>query len=232
VYLAIQEIEMRILIVEDDPEISNFLRSSLEAELFSVDIAADGEAGSYLARTNDYDLVILDYALPKKDGREVCSEIRQAAKSMPILMLTVRSELPDKVELLNMGVDDYLTKPFQFDELIARIRALLRRPKQIQSSILKVDDLEVDTTKFRVYRNGQEIQLTRKEFQLLEYLLKNQDNVVSRGMIMEHVWDRTGDLFSNTIETHILNLRKKIEIAGKKKLIHTVPGRGYRLSLV
>ncbi|HYD92531.1 MAG TPA: response regulator transcription factor, partial [Flavobacterium sp.] len=138
------------MVIEDDLEVSQFLRSSLEAELFSVDTAADGEAGSYLARTNDYDLIILDYALPKKDGREVCSEIRQAARSMPILMLTVKSELPTKVELLNMGVDDYLTKPFHFEELLARIRALLRRPKQIQSDILKVDDLEVDTTKFRV----------------------------------------------------------------------------------
>jgi two-component system, OmpR family, response regulator len=222
---------MRILVIEDDLEVSQFLRSSLEAELFSVDTATDGETGSYLARTNDYDLIVLDYALPKKDGREVCSEIRQAARSMPILMLTVKSELPAKVELLNMGVDDYLTKPFHFEELLARIRALLRRPKQIQSDILKVDDLEVDTTKFRVYRSGQQIELTRKEFQLLEFLLKNQDNVVSRGMIMEHVWDRRGDLFSNTIETHILNLRKKIETGGKRKLIHTVPGRGYRLSL-
>jgi two-component system, OmpR family, response regulator len=222
---------MRILIVDDDNDICQFLRSGLEAELFSVDTASDGEEGSYLARTNDYDLVILDYALPKKNGKEVCSEVRAAGKAMPILAVSVTSELPTKIEMLNMGVDDYLTKPFHFDELLARVRALLRRPKNIQSEILKIDDLEVDTTRYRVFRSGNEIVLTRKEFQLLEFLLKNQDNVVSRGSIMEHVWDRRGDLFSNTIETHILNLRKKLEIGSKKKLIHTIPGRGYRLSL-
>lgn len=223
---------MRILVIEDDKDIGEFLEASLKSELYSVDLANDGETGSFMARTNEYDLIILDYALPKKDGKEVCKEIREAGKSVPIIMLTVQSELPDKIEMLNLGADDYMTKPFSFDELLARSRAVMRRPKQIQSDVLQLDDLKVDSIRYRVYRGEKEIVLTRKEFQLLEYLLRNRENVVSRGMIMEHVWDKHGDIFSNTIETHILNLRKKIEDAGKRRLIHTVPGRGYRVGLI
>ena len=223
---------MRILVIEDDKDIGEFLEASLKSELYSVDLANDGETGSFMARTNEYDLIILDYALPKKDGKEVCKEIREAGKSVPIIMLTVQSELPDKIEMLNLGADDYMTKPFSFDELLARSRAVMRRPKQIQSDILQLDDLKVDSIRYRVYRGEKEVVLTRKEFQLLEYLLRNRENVVSRGMIMEHVWDKHGDIFSNTIETHILNLRKKIEDAGKRRLIHTVPGRGYRVGLI
>lgn len=223
---------MRILVIEDDKDIGEFLEASLKSELYSVDLANDGETGSFMARTNEYDLIILDYALPKKDGKEVCKEIREAGKSVPIIMLTVQSELPDKIEMLNLGADDYMTKPFSFDELLARSRAVMRRPKQIQSDVLQLDDLKVDSIRYRVYRGEREIVLTRKEFQLLEYLLRNRENVVSRGMIMEHVWDKHGDIFSNTIETHILNLRKKIEDAGKRRLIHTVPGRGYRVGLI
>ncbi len=223
---------MRILVIEDDKDVADFLVASLKSELFSVDLAGDGEAGSYMARTNDYDLIILDYGLPKKDGKEVCQEVRTAGKTVPIIMLTVQSDLPDKVEMLNLGVDDYITKPFFFDELLARARAVMRRPKQIQSDTLELDDLKVDTIRYRVYRGDKEVILTRKEFQLLEYLLRNRENVVSRGMIMEHVWDKHGDIFSNTIETHILNLRKKIENEGKRRLVHTVPGRGYRVGLI
>ena len=222
---------MRLLVIEDDNGIAEFLKSSLEAELYSVDVMEDGERGSYAARTNDYDLIILDYSLPNKSGKEICQEVRAAGKSVPMIMLTVNTESLNKVEMLNLGVDDYVTKPFVFAELLARVKAVLRRPKPIQSDMLEVGDLEVDTTKYRVYRNKKEIYLTRKEFQLLEYLLRNKDSVVSRGMIMEHVWDKHGDIFSNTIETHILNLRKKVDIEGGAKLIHTVPGRGYRLSL-
>jgi DNA-binding response OmpR family regulator len=222
---------MRILIVEDDKETGEFLKSSLEAELFSVDHAVDGEEGSYLARTNDYDLIILDNGLPKKSGSQVCREIREAGKTIPIIMLSVQSELPTKLELFTAGVDDYVTKPFHFEELLQRIKAVLRRPKQIVAEVIRIGDLEIDSNKYSVHRSEKEIYLTRKEFQLLEYLVKNQGNVVTRGMIMEHVWDRQGDLFSNTIETHILNLRKKIDHSSEKKLIQTIPGRGYKIAL-
>ncbi len=222
---------MRILIVEDDKDTADFLKHSLEAEMFSVDTSFDGEEGSYLARTNDYDLVILDHGLPRKSGAEVCNEIRATGKTMPILMLTVKSELSTKVETLTLGADDYVTKPFHFDEILARIRALLRRPKQLSAEVLRVGDLEIDSNKYLVKRSGTEIYLTRKEFQLLEYLMQNHGNVVTRGMIMEHVWDRQGDLFSNTIETHILNLRKKIDSRSERKLIQTIPGRGYKIAV-
>jgi DNA-binding response OmpR family regulator len=220
---------MRILVIDDDEDIRQVLKVGLEAETFSVDCAVDGEAGSYLARTNDYDLVILDFMMPKKDGKTVCKEIRDAGKTIPIIMLTVRSTTEAKVELLNAGADDYLTKPFSFQELKARINALLRRPQQLQTNTFTLSDLTVDILRHRVMRGGKEIYLTRKEFALLEYLLRHQGIVVSRGMIMEHVWDSEGDPFSNTIEAHILNLRKKIDAASKKKLIHTIPGRGYTI---
>ena len=220
---------MRLLIVEDNKEISDFLKRSLENECFAVDVASDGEKGYFLALTNDYDLIILDYILPKKDGRQVCEEIRKAGKTIPILVLSVRSEIPTKVDILNIGADDYLTKPYSFEELLARIKALLRRPRQIEREVLEIDDLILDTKRHLVKRCKKEIYLSRKQFMLLEYLMKNQGMVLSRGMIMEHVWDMEGDLFSNTIETHISTLRRKIESPRKRKLIYTVPGRGYKI---
>ncbi len=223
---------MRLLIVEDEKEILNFIKKSLEAEHFVVDAASDGEKGSYLARTNDYDLIVLDNVMPKKNGLEVCREVRRDGRSVPILILSVKSETTTKVDLLNAGADDYLTKPFSLDELLARIKALLRRPKQIENEILQVDDLILDSSKGTVKRGNQDIYLTRKEFTLLKYLMKNQGIVLSRSMIMEHVWDMSADPFSNTIESHILSLRKKIDAKGKKKLIHTVPGRGYKFDSV
>jgi DNA-binding response OmpR family regulator len=223
---------MRLLVVEDEKEILNFLKKSLEAEHFVVDAAKDGEKGSFLARTNDYDLIVLDNVMPKKSGLEVCKDIRQDGKSVPILILSVKTETTTKVDLLNAGADDYLTKPFSLDELLARIRALLRRPKQIENEILQINDLILDSNKSTVKRGNQEIYLTRKEFVLLKYLMKNQGIALSRGMIMEHVWDMSADPFSNTIESHILSLRKKIDAKGKKKLIHTISGRGYKLDTV
>lgn len=222
---------MRILIIEDDDDIRDMLKVSLEAETYSVDTVADGEQGSYMARTNDYDLIILDFMLPKKDGKTICTEIRKAEKTVPIIMLTVRSATEAKVELLNAGADDYLTKPFSFQELKARISALLRRPREMQTNTLEIGDLTIDTLRHKVTRTGKDVYLTRKEFALLEYLLRHQGIVVSRGMILEHVWDAEGDPFSNTIEAHILNLRKKIDAQNKKKLIHTVPGRGYTIDI-
>lgn len=221
---------MRILLVEDEKEISDFLKPCLEAESFVVDLSRDGEKGSFLARTNDYDLVILDISLPKKRGDQVCKEIRENNKNVPIIILTVESETDNKINLLNIGADDYMTKPFSFEELLARIRAILRRPHQIENKILTVNDLTLNTKRYSVKRGSEEIYLTRKEFMLLEYLMKNQGTVLSRGMIMEHVWDINADPFSNTIESHILKLRRKIDHKeNKRKLIRTVPGRGYKI---
>jgi DNA-binding response OmpR family regulator len=223
---------MRILVIEDEEGIAKFLKAGLESEYFAVDLAEDGEKGSYLAKTNDYDMIILDNMLPKKNGAEVCQEIRATGKNTPIIMLSARGEMGIKVELLNKGADDYMTKPFSLEELLARIRALLRRPHYVSSEVLTIDDLVMETKRHTVKRGEKEIYLTRKEFMLLEYLLKHRDSVVSRGMIMEHVWDMNADPFSNTIESHILNVRKKISAKGKKNLIHTLPGVGYKLGLV
>lgn len=220
---------MRILIIEDDKKVLDYLKINLKSEHFTVDTTMDGEEGSYLARTNDYDLIILDNILPEKEGVEVCREIRSSGRTVPIIMLSIKTDITTKVNLLNEGVDDYLTKPFSFEELIARIRALLRRPKQIEDEILQIDDLTLDIKKYIVIRGKKEIRLTRKEFVLLEYLMKNQGIALSRGMIMEHVWDMSIDPFSNTIEVHILSLRKKIELRGKKKVIHTISGVGYKI---
>ncbi len=220
---------MRILIIEDDKEILNFLKSSLEAENFIVDAFEDGEQGSFAGRTNDYDLIILDYFLPKKDGRQVCADIRKDGKNVPIIMLSVESEVNTKVELLNIGADDYLTKPFSFEELLARVKALVRRPRKIENEVLIVNDLVLDAAGQTVKLKERDIYFTRKEFSLLEYLMRNQGKVLTRTMIMEHVWDMNADPFSNTVETHILNLRRKIGYENRCKFIHTVPGRGYRM---
>ncbi|HRH26158.1 MAG TPA: response regulator transcription factor [Candidatus Paceibacterota bacterium] len=220
---------MRLLIIEDDASLLESLKISLEAESYAVDGCTDGESGSYTARTNDYDLVILDLGLPKKPGVTVCEEIRKAGKKMPILTLSARGEPDLKSKLLDCGADDYITKPFSYQELRSRIRALLRRPKDMYEEILTIDNLIVDTTRQTIKRGKKDIYLTKKEFSLLEFLLRNKSRVVSRGMIMEHVWNIDSDPFSNTIEAHILNLRKKIEAKNWKKLVHNVPGRGYKI---
>lgn len=221
---------MRVLIIEDEAEIRDSIKKNLESECFVVDALADGEAGSYAARTNDYDAVVLDNMLPKKSGLQVCRDIRNAGKTMPIIMLSVKSETNTKVELLNLGADDYLSKPFSFDELLARLHALLRRPKAILNDVMSVEDLVVDCRQHIVTRDDKVLNLSRKEFMLLEYLLRNRGNVLSRGMIMEHVWDMNADPFSNTIESHILSLRRKIDLPGKTKIVLTVAGRGYKIN--
>lgn len=220
---------MRILIVEDERAISAFLKASLEAESFAVDIAEDGERGTYLVQTNDYDLMILDNILPKKSGESVCRELRSFGKTLPILILSVRDSSITKADLLNAGADDYLAKPFALEELLARIRALLRRPVGMEADTFRIDDLFLDAKKCIVKRAEREIYLTRKEFGLLHYLMKNEGAVLSRSMILEHVWDLSVDLFSNTIESHILSLRKKIDDMGDDRLIRTIPGRGYKI---
>lgn len=222
---------MRILLIEDEKDIAVFLKMNLETEFYTVDMAHDGEQGSFLARTNEYDLIICDYILPKQNGPEVIAEIRQENKHVPIIILSVKSEIDSKIELFNLGVDDYLTKPFLFEELLAHIKAILRRPLKRENQVLRIDDLIVDTDKHLVKRGRQIITLTRKELSLLEYLLKNRGRVVSRVAIMEHVWDANADPFSNTIESHITNLRRKINLPGKKELIHTISGRGYKVDL-
>lgn len=219
---------MRILIIEDDADIRGMLSLHLKAASFAVDLVDCGERGSYLARTNEYDLIIMDYILPKKEAPQICKEIRESGKTVPIIILSVRSTLYDKVTLLNMGADDYLQKPFSFEELHARIKALLRRPREIKQPIVTISDITIDSDKQLVTRGKKSIYLTRKEFSLLEYLARHRGTVVSRGMIMEHVWDLESDPFSNTIEAHILNLRKKLG-QKKQKVIQTVPGRGYKL---
>jgi DNA-binding response OmpR family regulator len=222
---------MRVLVVDDEEKLRELLAENLRNERFSVDTACDGTEGSYLARTNSYDIVILDNMLPEKTGVSVCTDIRAAGRTTPILMLSVLTDSWQKVQLLNAGADDYLAKPYSFDELMARIRALLRRPEPIVGDILKLDTLTVDTKQQRVTRSGNRIHLTRKEFMLLAYLLRHQGAVLSRGMILDHVWDMLSDPFSNTIESHIRGLRKKLHLPGELPLIHTLNGRGYKADI-
>lgn len=220
---------MRILIIEDDISTRNVLRLGLEGKSFTVDLAEDGEQGSYLARTNSYNLIILDNVLPKKQGSQVCKEIRDSGIHVPILMLSVKSEILEKVDLLETGVDDYMTKPFSFEELLARIKTLLRRPQKIEESIIRLNGLELNKDTQILTKNGIEIYLTRKEYSLLEHLMSHRGSLITRGQILENVWNMDSNPFSNTIETHILNLRKKIGDKSKK-MIQSVPGRGYKFS--
>jgi DNA-binding response OmpR family regulator len=220
---------MKILIIEDEEDISSSLKNSLERAGFAVDIAEDGEQGLFLALTNEYDLILLDYMLPKMDGKNVCLKIRQEGRNLPIIMLTVRSEISDKVELLQSGVDDYLTKPFSLDELLARIKAILRRPNKLEPKIIKIKNFKLNLDNREAWLGKERISFTAKEFAILEYLIKNKGRAVSRGLLVEHAWDINADPFSNAIETHILNIRKKIDGTNKNKLIITVPGIGYKI---
>ena len=220
---------MRMLIVEDEQEIGEFLKTNFEKEGFVVDYSKDGEEGSFLARTNEYNIVILDHILPKKTGIEIAKDIRKEEKSVPVLMLSVKGDISQKVNSFGAGVDDYVTKPFSFQELQARVKALLRRPYEIKSAVYKIEDVTIDISKQEVIKNGKRLYLTRKEFMLFECLVKEKGKVLSRGTIMENVWDMNVDPFSNTLETHILNLRKKIGKKKGKDIIKTVPGRGYKI---
>jgi DNA-binding response OmpR family regulator len=219
---------MRLLLIEDDQEIIRPLFSALKAASHTTDIANDGERGYFLARTNNYDLIILDYNLPKLNGREITVKLRGEKIKIPIIILSVRSELPDKVELLTLGADDYLTKPFAISELLARIKAISRRPKNLSNHCLKCSNLELDPDKFLVTKNSRRIFLSYKEFILLEYLLRNKGRVIPRQEIMEHVWDENADPFSNTIEVHIMRLRRKLETS-RERFIFTFSNRGYKI---
>jgi DNA-binding response OmpR family regulator len=220
---------MRILIIEDEKMLAKNLKATLEAQHYAVDIEEDGEKGLYRARTNNYDLIVLDDILPSKNGTQICKMLREIGRMTPILCVSVQPETEKKIEFLNYGADDYLTKPFSYEEMSARVRALLRRPKVLEKETLSIDDLILDSVAGSVLRAEKSIYLTAKEFALLFYLMKNHGRIVSRSMLFEHVWDGEGDFFSNTIEMHIRNLRRKIDTKGLKKLIYTVSGRGYKI---
>lgn len=218
---------MRLLIVEDNLDMRLSLVNILEHEGWAVDSAEEGEHGLFLAQTNRYDALLLDNFLPKKNGRDICRQLRTENCSVPIIILSVRNDPAEKAELLDAGADDYLAKPYSPQELISRVRALLRRPAAVLPDILTLADLSLDTRRNELKRGRHIIHLTPKEFSLLELLLRNKGHVVSRGMIMEAVWNIDGDPFSKTIETHMLNLRRKIETKGQTYII-SVPGRGYK----
>lgn len=220
---------MRILIIEDDSSIRNVLRMSLESECFVVDEAEDGEKGSYLARTNEYDAIILDNVMPKKFGTEVCREIRKIGIGTPIIMLSMKNDVSEKIEILKEGADDYMTKPFSFEELKARLQCIMRRPQGMVSDIIQFGNITLDRTKHIVKVRDKRVYLTKKEFALLEIMMMNNDNVVSRGQILEHAWDINANPFSNTIEAHMFGLRKKLQDK-KKQIIQNIPGRGYKFS--
>ena len=206
---------------------SNLIARGLREAAYAVDAAFDGDEGFYQGSINDYALIILDVMLPRKDGFEVCRELREAGNEAPILMLTARDAVADRVNGLDTGADDYLLKPFDFKELLARIRALLRRKSEIRPARIVIADMVIDTTSQRVWRAGQEIPLTTKEYALLEYLAREQSKVVGRAEIAEHVWDENFDAFSNLIEVYIKRLRSKIDEGFAPPLIHTRRGAGY-----
>ena len=220
---------MRVLLVEDDTRIANFVSKGLRENSYAVDVASDGEQGLYLASINDYDAIILDVMLPLKDGFVVCRELRAAQIKTPILMLTARDAVDDKISGLDFGADDYLTKPFEFRELLARLRALLRRGAEIRPPKIVVGDLEIDTAAQRVWRSQNEIFLTQKEYALLEYLAREKGRVLGRSDIAEHVWDENFDVFSNLIDVYIRRLRSKMDEGFAVQLIHTKRGAGYVL---
>jgi DNA-binding response OmpR family regulator len=219
---------MQVLIVEDEPKIAQLIRRGLIEEHYAVDIAYDGHEAIEKFETNEYDCIVLDWLLPGQDGLAVCQTIRRKNVTVPILMLTAKGDISDKVAALDSGADDYLTKPFSFNELTARIRALLRRGNKADPAILTVDDLELNPATRRAVRAGHEISLTAREYALLEYLMRNKNIALSKTQILDHVWDYSYDGFSNIVETYIRYLRKKLQISPEsRELIHTVRGHGY-----
>ncbi len=222
---------MRILIIEDDVDMRDLIKLSLESEGFLAEATSDGERGLYLAKASPFDLIILDLSLPRRNGISICKELRAIGDHVPILVISVTTETPAKILMLDSGADDYVTKPFEYGELLSRVRALLRRPKSIDEPIIVVDDLILNAASGKVTRGERVVYLTKKELNLLQYLMKHKGKVLSRGSILEHVWNANNDPYSNTVEAHILNLRKKIGRDGERELIHNVPGRGYKIDV-
>lgn len=229
--LAAYNINMRILVVEDEHRIASTIKKGLEQEKYAVDVCFNGTNGLDLALTEDYDVIILDRMLPEMDGLKICKDLRGKNIHTPILMLTARGQIEDKVEGLDSGADDYLTKPFSFEELLARIRALSRRPKNSTETILSVADLTLDPKTYIVTRQKKPIHLSGKEFALLEYLMRNKNTIVSKDQIVSHVWNYDADILPNTVEVYIRNLRTKIDRPFKdnKPLLHTARGFGYKI---
>ena len=220
---------MRLLLIEDDKKAARVLHRGLVEEGYVVDVAHSGELGDQMAAATRYDVVVLDWLLPGKDGLAVCRDVRRRGNRTPILMLTARDSLPDRVAGLDSGADDYLTKPFAFEELLARIRALLRRSELVRPPVLRVEDLALDPVTQRVTRGGSEIALTPKEYAILETLMRHAGQVVSRTRIGESVWEDDPEDLTNLVDVHVSHLRRKIDMPGQPALVHTVRARGFRL---
>lgn len=221
---------MRILVVEDEHKIANSIKKGLEQETYSVDVTFNGNEGYDMASEEEYDVIILDRMLPGIDGLQICQKLRERGIHTPILILTAKSQLEDKIEGLNAGADDYLTKPFAFEELLARIRALSRRLPLVLDTKLKYDDIELDTINYTVFRSGKNIKLSKKEFSLLEYFMRNINKILTKDNIQNHVWNYDSNILPNTIEQTIRYLRNKIDMpfSKKKRLVHTIRGFGYK----
>ena len=220
---------MRLLLIEDEIKLANATKRALELQKYAVDIAHTGTDGYDLAMGEEYDLIILDIMLPEIDGIEVCKKLRTNSNHTPILMLTAKGQIPDKVLGLDVGADDYIVKPFSLEELFARVRALIRRPKTAGNPVLQIKDIILDPGSFSVKRNGKHIQLSTKEFSLLEYLMRNKNTVLTREQIVAHVWDYDADVLPSTVEVHMKHLRDKIDAPFNTPIIRTIRGRGYTI---
>ena len=223
---------MKILIIEDEHLIANSLKKGLEQEHYTVDTTFDGITGFDLASSGDYDLILLDLMLPGMDGMTICQKLRSDNNHVPILMLTAKSQIEDKINGLNCGADDYLTKPFAFEELLARVRALSRRPQKTNGKVLTVGKLSLNTSTFEVIRSGKNVQLSNKEYSLLECFLRHPNQILNKDQLIQHVWSYESDILPNTVEVYIRNLRQKIDLPFKKEvpLIKTIRGFGYKIS--
>ena len=218
---------MKLLVIEDEKQVADNLKEGLEQHNYTVDIAYNGKEGQQLAREYDYDIIILDLMLPDIDGEDLCRKLRDEGNKSFIIMLTAKKQLDNIITGLDCGADDFLTKPFEFSELLARMRALLRRSSEHKTNILSVIDITLSTEKEEVKVGGSEVRLTRKEYMILEYLLRNKGQLISRNQLLEHAWDRNVDIFTNVVDSHIKNLRKKLGKSGK--IIKTIYGSGYRI---